>query len=54
MNDITYVGLDVHKARVCVAIAENGRGGEVRQVGIFELSASQLSFSTTYMGFTVC
>ena len=36
MNDITYVGLDVHKARVCVAIAENGRGGEVREVGIFE------------------
>ncbi len=40
MNDITYVGLDVHKARVCVAIAENGRGGEVRQVGIFEIWAS--------------
>jgi hypothetical protein len=30
MNDITYVGLDVHKATVCVAIAERGRGGEVR------------------------
>ena len=29
MNDITYVGLDVHKATVCVAIAESGRGGEV-------------------------
>src|SRR3954453_7748704 len=28
MNDITYVGLDVHKATVCVAIAESGRGGE--------------------------
>jgi transposase len=36
MNDITYVGLDVHKATVCVAIAESGRGGEVREVGIFE------------------
>jgi transposase len=32
MNDITYVGLDVHKATVCVAIAESGRGG----VGVFE------------------
>ena len=31
MNDITYVGLDVHKATVCVAIAESGRGGEVRR-----------------------
>jgi transposase len=36
MNYITYVGLDVHKATVCVAIAESGRGGEVREVGIFE------------------
>jgi transposase len=32
MNDITYVGLDVHKTTVCVAIAEGGRGGEVREV----------------------
>ena len=36
MDDITYVGLDMHKATVCVAIAEGGRGGEVRQVGVFE------------------
>ena len=36
MNDITYVGLDVHKATVCVAIAESGRGGEIREVGVFE------------------
>jgi transposase len=36
MDDITYIGLDVHKATVCVAIAEGGRGGEVRQVGVFE------------------
>jgi hypothetical protein len=36
MDDITYVGLDVHKAAVCVALAESGRGGEVRQIGVFE------------------
>ena len=36
MDDITFVGLDVHKATVCVALAESGRGGEVRQVGVFE------------------
>jgi hypothetical protein len=26
MIDITYIGLDVHKTTVCVAIAESGRG----------------------------
>ncbi len=31
MDNITYVGLEVHKAKVCVAVAESGRGGEVRQ-----------------------
>jgi transposase len=36
MDAITYVGLDVHKATVAVALAEGGRGGEIRQVGVFE------------------
>ena len=33
---ITYVGLDVHKATVCIALAESGRDGDVRQIGVFE------------------
>ena len=43
MNSITYVGLDVHKATVAVAVVEGGRGGEVRQLGIFENRPEVLS-----------
>jgi len=35
MNSITYVGLDVHKATISVAVAEGRRGGEVRHLGVF-------------------
>ena len=34
MNSITYVGLDVHKATVAVAVAEGDLGGKVRQRGL--------------------
>ncbi len=30
MNKTLYVGLDVHKGTIAVALAEDGRGGEVR------------------------
>lgn len=50
MNDITYVGLDVRKATVCVAIAEGGRGGEVRQVGVFENRPEILSRMVVRLG----
>ena len=35
MNNILFVGLDVHKATIAVAVAEGGRVGEVRELGNF-------------------
>ena len=34
MANITFVGLDVRKATVCATVAESGRSGEVRQIGV--------------------
>ena len=36
MDDITHLRLGVHKATIYVALAESGRSGEVREVGVFE------------------
>ncbi len=33
MQDSTFIGLDVHKATISVAVAQEGRGGEVRHWG---------------------
>ena len=33
MNSITYIGLDVHKTAIAIAVAEGGRSGEVTAVG---------------------
>lgn len=43
MNDIIFVGLDVHKATVAVAVAEGTRGGEVRQLGAIPNRADQIA-----------
>jgi transposase len=36
MQDITFVGLDVHEATLAVAVAGAGRDGEVRHLGRLE------------------
>ena len=33
-SSTSYVGLDVHKSTISVAIAEDGRGGDVRDYGV--------------------
>ena len=36
MQDITFVGLDVHKATIAVSVAAAGRDGEIRHLGRLE------------------
>ena len=44
MDDtIRFVGLDVHKRRTVVAIADGGREGEVRQYGAVETERSAIA-----------
>jgi hypothetical protein len=43
MDSIIYIGLDVHKATVSVAVAEGGRFGEIRQIGVFANRADVLT-----------
>ena len=42
MNQIFFVGLDVHKDTIAVAIAEDGRRGEVRYYGTIVNSADAM------------
>ena len=35
MSNMVFVGLDVHKATIAVAVAEGARGGEIRELGNF-------------------
>ena len=52
MNDITYVGLDAHKAMVWVAVAENDRGWKVRQHEVFENYPAILNSMVARLGKT--
>lgn len=42
MNKTLYVGLDVHKDTIAVAVAEEGRGGELRFFGTIDNSANSV------------
>ena len=35
-SSTSYVGLDVHKSTISVAIAEDGRSGDIRNYGVIE------------------
>ena len=42
MNKTTYVGLDVHKDTIAVAVAEEGRRGETRFFGTIAHTADSV------------
>ncbi len=42
-DSILYIGVDASKTKHAIAVAENGRSGEVRYVGEIETNPSALS-----------
>lgn len=43
MSKILYVGLDVHKETVSVSVAEDGREGEVRYIGVIPNTCDEIT-----------
>lgn len=57
MNRMVYVGLDVHADTIAVAVAEDGRDGELRFFGVIPNTADsvvRLTRSLTASGSTAC
>ena len=52
MNKVLYVGLDVHKDTIAVAVAEDGRGGELRFHGTIVNSAEAVLRLTKTVSYT--
>jgi transposase len=40
MQTRSFVGLDVHKATISISVAEDGRGGPVRFLGVIPNTAA--------------
>jgi transposase len=46
-QSITYIGLDVHKDTIAVAVADSGKRGEVREHGKIANSPTALKCQAT-------